>query len=177
MRALLQTFWAKTQHSHAPSALHLTSTTYAQTSPKTTGSMVHTCLHISTLTRWLHSKLVIAFSPNFQPLCRYKEPLCALSMVIGIPVRKKQPTYSFSWNFYMNAIAEQRPHLLGNLQCAKFMVLVTQPRTATHTHTLTHNNMDSHHWGGSLLSLYTSPVSSVLQPLMGCRVSTVVTRI
>lgn len=40
MRAHLRTSWARTRRSHAPSALHLTSTTYAQTSPKTTGSMV-----------------------------------------------------------------------------------------------------------------------------------------
>lgn len=88
--------------------------------------MVHTCLHTSTLTGWLHSKLVIAFSHNFWPLYWYKEPLCALRMVIGIPEGRKQPTYSFSWNFYMIAIAEPGPRLWGNLQCAtKFTVLVT----------------------------------------------------
>lgn len=174
--AHLQTSWAKTQHSHAPLALHLTSTTYAQTYLKTTGSMVHTCLNISTLTRWVHSKLVIA--PNFEPLYWYKEALYALRTVIGIPLQRKQPTYSFSWNFYMNAIAELGPHLQGNLQCAtKFTVLVTQPHSHTHTRTYTHTytSMHSHRWGG-VFSLYTSSVSSVLQPLMGCRVSTVVTK-
>lgn len=70
-------------------------------------------------------KAVIAFSPNFQPLRWHKAPLCALGMVIGIPLEWKQHTYSFSWNFYMNAIAEWEPHLQGNLQCAaKFTVFV-----------------------------------------------------
>lgn len=103
-RAHLRTSWAKTRPSRAPSALRPTSTTYARTSPKTTGSTVRTR---STLTSRVHSKLVIALSPNFQPLPWHKEPLCALGMVIGIPMQRKQPTYSFSWNFYMNAIAEK----------------------------------------------------------------------
>lgn len=30
---------------------------------------------------------------------------------------RKQPTYSFSWNFNTSAIAKQGPHLVGNLQC------------------------------------------------------------
>lgn len=148
MQVHLQTSWAKTQRSHAPLALPLTSTTYAQTSPKTTGSMVHTFLQISTLTCRVHSKLVIAFSSNFQPPYWYKEPLCALRMVIGIPMPRKQPTYSFSWNFYMNAIAEQGPHLQGNLQCAtKFTVLVTQPHNHT-PHTHTHKQAQSWHEEG-----------------------------
>ena len=175
MPAHHQTSWAKTQRSHAPSALHLTSTTYALTCLKNTGSMVHTCLHISTLARWVHSKLVIAFSP----LHWYKEPLCALRMVIGIPMRRKQPTYSYSWNFYMNAIAEQGPHLRGNLQCAtKFTSLVTQAQSHTHIYTHTHTRAcpvitDE----GNFSLCLQSPVSSVLQPLMGRRVSTVVTEI
>lgn len=174
MPAHRQTSWAKTQRSHAPLALHLTSTTYAQTCLKNTGSMVHTCLCICTLTHWVHSKLVIAFPPNLQPLHWYKEPLCALGMVIDIPVWRKQPTYSFSWNFYMNAIAEQGPHLRGNLQCAtKLTALVTQPHTHTHLHI--HTQACTVITEEGVFSLYTSAVSSVLQPLMGCRVSTVVT--
>lgn len=54
-----------------------------------------------------------------------KEPLWALRRVIGIPAQRKQPTYSFCSKFYMNAITEQGPHLLGALQCAtKVMALV-----------------------------------------------------
>lgn len=107
-RAHLQTSWAKTRPSHAPSALRPTSTTYARTSPKTTGSMVRTGSRVSTLTCRVHSKLVIALSPKLTAsLLWHKEPLCALRMVIGIPMQRKQPTYSFSWNFYMNAIAEK----------------------------------------------------------------------
>lgn len=144
MRAHLQTSWAKTQHSHAPLALHLTSTTYAQTSLKTTGSMVHTCLHISTLTRWVHSKRVIAFPPNFRLFTDTKSLSVPSGWLLAFHCRRKQPTYSFSWNFYMNAIAEQGPHLQGNLQCAtKFTVLVTQPHSHTHntcTHTRTHTD-------------------------------------
>lgn len=165
-----RTSWAKTQHSHAPLALLPTSTTSAQTSLKTTGSTVRACLQISTLTCRVHSKL-IAFSSNYQPLYWHKELLCARGMVTGIPMLRKQPTYSFSWNFYMNAIAEPGPHLQRNLQCAtKFTVLVTRP----HNHTQTCTVM---RWRGSLLSVYTSHVSCVLQPLMSCRVSAVVTRI
>lgn len=61
--------------------------------------------------------------------------------LLAFQCRVKQPTYSFSWNFYMNAIAEQGPHLQGNLQSAtKFTVLVTQPHSHIHTHTLTHTH-------------------------------------
>lgn len=74
------------------------------------------------------------FSYKFWALYWNKEPLCALRMVIGIPVGRKQPTYSFSWNFYMNATAEQGPHLQGNLQCAtKFTVPVAPQRSRTYT--------------------------------------------
>lgn len=55
---------------------------------------------------------------------------CTLRMIIGIPQKRKQSTYSFHWNFYMNATTEQGPHLQGNLQCAtKFQVWVK----CTHT--------------------------------------------
>jgi len=77
-------------------------------------------------------KLLLLFTRNFQHLCQYKECLCALRMVIGIPEGRKQSTYSFSWNFYMNAIAEQGPHLQRNLQCAtKFTVSVILPHVYT----------------------------------------------
>lgn len=84
------------------------------------GTHMLTHIHINILSA-LKTCYCFFFS-NSQPLDRYKEPLCALRIVIGIPVWRKQPTYSFLWNFYMNAKAEQGPHLQGNLQCAtKFM--------------------------------------------------------
>ena len=84
----------------------------------------------------LRSSYYFFFSPSrFEP--PDKETLCALRMVMGIPLLRKQPTYSFCWTFYMNAIAEQWPHLQRNVQCAaKFTLLLTQPNGHAHACTL-----------------------------------------
>lgn len=89
-------------------------------------------IHINTLSAL---KAVIAFSPNFQPLYWHKEPLCALRDGYWHSSGVETNMYSFSWNFYMNAIADWEPHLQGNLQCAtKFAVFVTHLYSYTHGH-------------------------------------------
>lgn len=107
-------------------------------------------------------KPVIAFAAKLQPSDWHKESLCALRTVTGIPTARKQPTYSFSWNFYMNAIAERGPHLQGNLQSAtKFTVWLTwRPHNHTHIHTHTHTLAQSWHegWVFSVCIHLTSPV-------------------
>lgn len=131
-RAHLQTSWEKTQHSHAPSALRLTSTTYEQTSQKTTGSMVHPCWLISTLTCQMHSKVVIAFSRNFQPLFRYKELLCALRIVTGIPEGGKQSTHSFSCNFLYECQSSTRTTPTGEFTVCHKVHSLSHTTTSIH---------------------------------------------
>lgn len=70
----------------------------------------------------------------------------------------------------MNATAELGPRLWGNLQCAtKFTVLV--PPHVSQGYAQSSLRTEE---GPSLHA--SSPVCSVLYPLMDCRVSTVVTR-
>lgn len=91
----------------------------------------HTRSHISTLTR----RAVVAFSPHFQPLLlTQRSSLCPWDGYWHSSAVETN-TYSFSWNFYMNAIAEREPHLQGNLQCAtKFTVFVAHLYSYTHGH-------------------------------------------
>ena len=134
---------------------------------------------------WINGTPVLAHIPSDKPSAlkscycffhetsslfdRHKEPLCALRIVTGIPGGRKQSTHSFSCNFYMNTAAQQGPHLQGNLQCAtKFTVLVTLPHAYTYTHTSAQSSQRREPF------LHASPVSSILQPLTGCRLSTVV---
>lgn len=76
MWGLRPTFWAKTRRSHAPSALLPTSTTYARTSQKTTGSMVLSHTHINTLSAF---KTCYCFPSNLptSPLIQ-RASLCPL---------------------------------------------------------------------------------------------------
>lgn len=103
MQEHLQTSWEKTRHSHVPLARHLISTTYAQTFLKTTGSMVwfHTFAYIN--------PAVIPFPPA--SLLTQRTSVCPRDAYWHSS--GDETTHSFSWNFYMNATAEQQPHLQG----------------------------------------------------------------
>lgn len=144
------TFLAKTRRSHALSGLPLARTTSAQTSQKIIGSMVGMLAGVC---------------------CAPKKLLSALRDGYWHSRSWKEPTHSFRWSFYMNAIAENRGiHSMSQSSWFQSCCCITA-HAGTHTcaRTCTHKEC--------LPRLYTSRVSGVLQPLTACHVSTVVTGI
>lgn len=140
--------------------------------------MVHTGLNISILTR---RYIILAlnnyycfFSKLPASLLIQRASLCLQGGYWHSSVEETAHLFiSLKLLYECHSWTETTP--LGEFTvCHKIHVL---NYTHTHTHIRTLTGTHSRHWGGSHLSMYTSPVSSVLQPLMGCRVLTVVTGI
>lgn len=113
--------------------------------------MVHTYMCFETQTALKIRLLPLHQTPSFSADTKSLSVPCRL--LLAFRREGKQSTYSFSWNFYMNTIAGQGPHLCGNLQCVP-----QSSGSYLHNHWLTHTSVTKR---GTL----SMPLSAVLQPV------------